>query len=134
VNQRLEAQALVAIHDEDFEGAPGWCQRFVRQIIQKLYGHQFDKYFEATADQTMEQWRSSPYAVAPKHGSVPGDILFWRETEHRKNGHVAIRVHNNKVAENSTVHKHNPRGSKGYRLLSQLEEPDLIVRLPEKLK
>lgn len=130
MSRALELRAITAIDDPDFETEPGYCQRFVRQCIQSVYGSRFDKYHDESADASLKLWKKSPYAVDPSRGSVPGDILYFRERPGRKNGHVVIRVTGNKAAENSTVHSDPVNGGKGYRPLSKLGKPDLIVRLP----
>lgn len=131
-NRTLELAAIAAVEDDAFETKPSYCQRFVRQVIQSEYGGRFDKFHKDTADASMKAWAKSPYAVHPDRGSVPGDILYWRETPSRRHGHVGVRVTGNKIAENSYVHQGNQNGAKGYRPLSALGKPDLIVRIPEK--
>ncbi len=131
MSTELEKQAFTAVYDADFEQEPRMCQRFVRQCIQAVHGSRFDEFHESTAAESLKSWRSSSFAVDPKRGSVPGDILYWRGTDSNPSGHVAIRVSGNRVAENSYVHEGNPQGSKGFRPLYKLRLPHLIVRLPD---
>lgn len=129
MNEPLSTAAKHALSDSQVESLPGFCQRFVREVVQKLYGHKFDKWLaKPTARLAAAAWMRSPYAVDPSHGSVPGDILFFTKG-HDENGHVVIRIEGNLVAENSRVHR-GPHGAKGVRRMDEIGTPDLIVRLP----
>jgi hypothetical protein len=126
----LDRAAISALDSPRFTRVPGWCQKFVRQVIQSVHSGRFDAFHEPTAHESMLAWKNTPYAVPVANGSVPGDILYYREKLFRKHGHVAIRIAGNQVAENSTAHLSIKRGGKGVRALSRLGTPDLIVRLP----
>jgi hypothetical protein len=132
-NYRIAAQAVKAVTAKTgFEKKPTFCQRFARQVVQRVYGSKYDKYFKGTALETMEAFRDSPYAVDPKRGSVPGDLLYKGRAKSGPAGHVGIRVEGNRVAENSSFHitHEGDKEARGFRTLQQFGEPDLIVRLP----
>lgn len=125
----LATQAEEALTDDDFEREPGYCQRFVRQVRQAVYGHQYDQYDASSAKESAALWRHSSLAVDPEQGSQVGDILYF-EHGHGPNGHVVIRIPGNLVAENSIAHNTPHHRGKGTRKLWQLGTPSLIVRLP----
>jgi hypothetical protein len=129
VSITLDQQALVALHDPAFEKMPGYCQRFVRQCIEALYGDDYERFEASSALRAAKRWRQSDFAHDPRNGSQIGDILYY-EHGHGPFGHVAIRVPGNQVAENSVVHRSRKNGGKGTRTLEAVGEPSLIVRLP----
>ncbi len=127
----LAEEAIIALNDPTFVREPGMCQKFVRQVIQAVYGPKFDRYRAGSAKEAAKLWEDSPFAIDPKRGSTPGDILYWTSQRHGRNGHVAIRIFGNSVCENSIVHHHPKIGGKGIRSIFDLDQPDLIVRLPK---
>jgi hypothetical protein len=129
----LDEAATAAIKTGDYEKAPSMCQRFVRQVVRTVYGPRFDQFRGPSAKASADLWRGSQYAIDPKRGSLPGDVLYWEEG-HGPSGHVAIRVTGNRIVENSVVHHNGERGSIGTRELWQLGTPSLIVRLPSTVK
>jgi hypothetical protein len=122
--------AQQGLTDANFVTERGMCQKYIRQCIQKGYGSIFDKYHKADAKSSKRAWEGSEYAVDPEHGSLIGDIIYYTSSEHGPHGHVVIRIPNNRVAENSTVHHNGKNGGKGTRQLAELGRPSLIVRLP----
>ena len=126
----LDQQALVALVDDDFVTTRGYCQKFVRQCIQHLYGDRFDEFHKADAKLSFYAWRESEWFVMPHRGSVPGDILYYVGPGHGPHGHVAIRLKGNKVAENSIVHQNGKYGGKGIRKLDTVGYPVGVIRLP----
>jgi hypothetical protein len=130
VEHPIEKVAKEALTNDDYETDPGYCQRFVRQVVHAVYGSRYEQYRGQDAKDSARLWRHSQLCVNPKNGSVPGDILYF-EHRHGPHGHVVIRIHGNKVAENSVVHSNGRHGGKGTRELWQLGTPSLIVRLPK---
>lgn len=126
---KLAAVALEALKTPGFVSERGMCQKFVRQVIQAVYGAQFNKYHSFDAEDSRRLWAGSPYAVAPSRGSMIGDILYKRGTPSSPHGHVGIRIAGNRVAENSIVHN-GAFGGRGVRSLKSFGKVDLIVRLP----
>lgn len=131
-NTELATAAQKALFDPAFVTGSGMCQKFVRQVIQKVYGSKYDKYHQATAELSRQKWHWSDFQVDPARGSVVGDILYKRGTDRQSAGHVGIRIAGNRVAENSSVHRNGVNGSKGVRTLEAFGKVDLIVRLPMK--
>lgn len=130
---KLAAMAVKALTAKGFESTPGYCQRFFRQVRQAVHAHNYDAYDGATAEQSRKLWLGTPFAVAPEHGSVIGDVLYKKATPNQPDGHVGIRIAGNKVAENSTVHS-GKFGGRGVRSLEDFGHYDLIVRIPESAK
>lgn len=112
--------------------APGksFCYRLVRQDVQILYGHRYDRYHKATAHLSYLAWKKSKWARDPKLGIEPGDIMLWKGTSWNPAGHAAIALPNWMLAENSTVHWPGPLWGKGFRDRRRVRACDLIVRLP----
>jgi hypothetical protein len=75
-NEGLAKQAEAALTAKGFESKAGYCQRWTRQVVQAVYGNEFDEYFKASAYETMLAFQDSPYAVDPDQGSLIGDILY----------------------------------------------------------
>jgi hypothetical protein len=131
-NKKLAAKAVAALTEPGFEKTAGYCQKFTRQVVQSALGHQYDKFFKASAVETMNAFKKSPYAVPVANGSQIGDILYKGTKTSGKYGHVGIRVAGNKVAENSSSHvSEGDRDARGTRSLDAFGAYELIVRLPE---
>jgi hypothetical protein len=129
----LAITAIKGLHDNDFEETPGMCQRYQRQCVQHTYGSRFNQFHKSNADESGRAWSKSEFAKPGGAWGVVGDIYYWFATEGQPDGHTAIRIPGNKVAENSTAHRKTGNG-KGVRSLSELRrKPDLIVRLPGKV-
>src|SRR6476660_5629063 len=132
-NLKLAHKASEALTAKSgFEKQSGYCCRFVRQVIQAVYGNKYDKYFKASAYETMLAFKDSPYAVKLTKGelgggSVIGDILFKGNKTSGKFGHVGIRVAGNKIAENSSAHfnekegDHDARGTRSLQAWGDFE-------------
>ena len=134
MGKKLAAVATDAVTaDKGFERGSGYCQKWVRQCVQKLHGHRFDEYFKGSAVETMEAFRNSPYAVKVSDGSVPGDILYKGRKTSGTYGHTGIRVPGNRVAENSSSHinEAGDRDARGFRSLDAFGKYELIVRLED---
>jgi hypothetical protein len=131
-NLVLAEEAQRALTAPGYETEPGYCQRFTRQVVQKVYGGKFDKYFKSSAYETMLAFKDSPYAVPVERGSLPGDLLYKGRKTSGTHGHVGIRILGNKVAENSSAHvrEMGDRDARGTRSLEAFGEFELIVRLP----
>jgi hypothetical protein len=120
-----------AVYDDDFVRTSRMCQRFVRQVRQSLTGERYNRFDKSTAHLTAKALEKSVYIVESVHGSVPGDFFYWYGTVDQPSGHAAIRVYGNRIAENSFVHVGRGNdGAKGFRKLSEIRAPDLIVRYP----
>jgi cell wall-associated NlpC family hydrolase len=138
LNLRLVAAAWDAMHDPEIEATRGYCSRFVRQVVEKVYGSRYDFLFRDTAIHTGEAFRAARLANTPgRMGDLqPGDILF-KMTGSGVFGHVGIytgigvETHTGKVAENSSTTIGRISGAKGYRTLAQFGKYQLVGRLPE---
>lgn len=113
-NSRLAKQAIIAVTADWSEKSSGYCQRFVKQVLQSTYGNTFDKYAKASAKLSAYSWRDGDWAEYevinhPKpEDTQEGDILY-RTIGSGGFGHVGIRVKggprgNGGVVENSSVH------------------------------
>jgi hypothetical protein len=128
MNEPLIAGATRALRDPHFITLPHRCQQWLRQVIQHVYGSEFDEFHKANAASSGRAWRLSTYAVPLSSGSQPGDILYKLKGS-GGDGHVGIRLPKNLVAENSSVHW-DGRDARGVRTLKEFGNFDLIVRLP----
>ena len=143
-NDTLASKAIEAVNGDAFEDRPNFCERFARQVIQAVYGNDFDEVdniniFDATALKTAKNWEMAQFGFAPQHfDSYPeeGDILFKTQGSGPE-GHVGIYVGTvagvgkNLVAENSSTPIRRIKGAKGYRTLQEFGPVQLAVRLPE---
>lgn len=135
MSKELAEQAVKGLTDNRSAKTAGYCQKWVRQQIQKTYGSRFDKYMAESATLTMEAFRDSPYFVEVDRdqlggGSVPGDILYKGTKTSGRFGHVGIRILGNKVAENSSSHVSGRGDARGTRSLQAFGKFEGIVRLP----
>lgn len=137
MSKALATAAIPALTDKNFVKTAGYCQKWIRQLIMKTYGtakykKYFEKYMGASAVETMNNFKNSPYAVPVKNGSMVGDILYKGNKTSGKYGHVGVRIPGNKVAENSSSHVGpGDNDARGIRSLSAYGDFELIVRLPE---
>jgi len=129
----LAAKALQALTESGYEDKPGMCQKFQRQVVAAVYGNRFERYRTGTAHGSALRWRKSQYALPGGTWGQVGDIYYWYEDSGQPNGHTAIRILGNRVAENSVVHGDANSGGRGTRKLGQIQKPDLIIRLPWEL-
>lgn len=126
----LAEEAIRAVTANGYETQPGFCQRFVREIIQHCCGDRYNAYFAPDAVATAHRFEHAGWGLEPERGSKPGDLLY-KLSGSGGFGHVGIRVSGNRVAENSHVH-YDPdtRDARGFRTLREFGDYDLIVRLP----
>ena len=89
-NKKLADAATRALTEKGFESRAGFCQKFVRQVIQKSLGHKYDTYFKASAYETMLAFKGSPYEVPLSEGTQVGDILYKGRKTSGKYGHVGV--------------------------------------------
>lgn len=131
-NTILANAAQGALAAQGFESQSGYCMRFVRQVIQSIYGAKYDDYFKPSAYESMLAFRARHDLIHnPVDGSVIGDILFKGIKTSGKFGHVGIRIAGNLVAENSSAHtSEHDREARGTRTLEAFGAYELIVRLP----
>lgn len=109
----------------------GYCRQFVREVVEAVYGHEYDAIFPRGNGYAGSARRTALFfRDAGKLGSAPlqpGDILFKTYLPY---GHVGILLADGAtVAENSTTHW-NGRDARGTRSLSAFGKPDIIGRLP----
>lgn len=131
VNNRLARRAKKVVESTGTDSRKAMCQKAIRESIQQEYGGRYNKYHAGNAITSMRRWKDSPYAVAPAHGSVVGDILYQGKSAGDPRGHVGIRVPGNMVAENGSRSSGRVRGGYGFVSLEDFGRVDLIVRLPE---
>ncbi len=124
----IAKEALAAVTDADFESAPGYCQRFVRQVVQRALGDQFDHLWAESAKATAQRCLEAGLAVVGE--PQPGDLLY-RTSGSGGYGHVGIYVGDDRVAENSSTKIGRVQGAKGFRTLRQFGAVDVLVRLDQ---
>ena len=121
----IAEQAVRAVTDPRFEARPGWCQRWVRQVVEAVAGQRYAAMMQGTArDSGLAAQRLGWTVMGPPQ---PGDLLYKLD---RPSGHVGIMVAGGRVAENSSTTRGRARGAVGYRTLAEFGRYDLIVRLP----
>jgi hypothetical protein len=130
MNIGLAQEAARALHAPGFETLPGYCLRWVRQVVQSYYGHDFWKVPQGLDARQSGKWLLADGDAVPGHGlGEIGSILFFEGEHHGKHGHVVIRLAGNIVAENSVVHAPDGRGIRPLRLLG---EPFACWTLPRR--
>jgi len=126
----LEDEAIRAVTADGYETQPGFCEKFVREIVQRCYGARFDDCFAASAALTGARFKEAGWSVPRSNGSRPGDLLY-KTHGSGDYGHVGIRVIGNRVAENSSCHfNSDTEDARGFRSLEAFGHFDLIIRLP----
>jgi len=102
--------ATIALTAPGFERRPGYCQRWVRQVVEALYGDEFDQYWRGTAYETMRAFRDSVYFLPAQNSAdvwTPlqrGDLVYKGRITSGRAGHVGIPILGNRFAENSSCH------------------------------
>lgn len=131
MNQALAETALRALTAPGFATESGYCWRFVRQAIMKLYGLREPPSYhrgsaKAAAYAMLEEGKAHRYNGDP--GSLEiGDILLKTTGEH---GHVGILTHRG-IAENSSFHwRRHPGDARGLRSLEQFGTFQIVGRIP----
>jgi hypothetical protein len=141
-NLTLRSAAIAGITDKGYEAAPGYCERFFRQVSESVYGTTYADYYCASARETAlafldggQQDYSAFVATSSEHPQL-GDVFF--KTQGSGNfGHVGIYVGDiagigaDLVAENSSTSIGRINGAKGYRTLNQWGHIDVVVRFPD---
>lgn len=133
-NLTLANAAIGALTRDGFESEKGYCQRFVRQVIQSSLGSKYDVYFKASAKETglafLKAWIGFPATELAKHGGLQeGDVLYKTEGSGGF-GHVGIYTSKG-VAENSSYHAKNDNDARGLRSLKQFGVFQVVVRLED---
>ena len=144
----IAEEAVSALHDPTFVRQAGYCQMFVRQVIQITCGSIFDEYWRSSAADTMRAFYGSKYVVWEASGGkqIPslqdGDGLYKGRLTSGPFGHVGFAVNGKHlglpssvvcVCENSSYHV-NPdhmgdiQGAKGWRSFDAFGPFEMIVR------
>ncbi len=128
----LAVEAERALTASGTERRRSMCQKWARECYERVYGDIFHGDNPATAHAAMQYWRDTPFVKGGNQWGAVGDLLYWRGTPSQPEGHVAIRILGNKIAENSVVHYLWDGDGRGTRDIKRLPRtPDLIVRLPK---
>jgi hypothetical protein len=128
MNKTLADAAKKAVTAPGFEKGDGYCQKWVRQVIQKVYGSKFDAYHKASAKKSALAWLNSPYGFRYTGQQLEvGDILY-KTTGSGGFGHVGIDL-GGQIAENSSVH--GKKDARGFRWINDFGDFQVVVRLPE---
>jgi hypothetical protein len=129
-NQKIADAAIAAMNDPSVESKPGYCSRFTRQVVSKVYGEKYRGLFGASAIDTGKNFRRAGLDVNVDAKQLePGDILF-KMRGSGGFGHVGIYVGDRGVAENSSTSLGRVKGAKGFRTLGQWGQFDLVGRIP----
>lgn len=136
MNRTLAQAAVDAVTDPNVEGDKGFCSKFVRQVVARVYGDRYAALFGASAIKSGQNFLEADLAdsiglqESLHHKPEVGDILF--KLRHAGPfGHVGICVAGGKVAENSSTSIGRVSGAKGFRTLLQYGAYDAIGRLPD---
>ena len=104
-NLKLAAEAQLALNAEWSERMPGFCLRFVREVVQHTYGgNAWLPPLGLDAVGAMRWLLDRGKATTGEGYGMIGNILFYTGPEHGIHGHVVIRIPGNQIAENSVVH------------------------------
>ncbi len=130
-NQKIADAAHAAMHDASVESKPGFCSRFVRQVVSKVYGDKYQGLFGASAIDTGRNFEHAGLDASATQSSQleVGDILFKMQGSGGF-GHVGIYVGEKGVASNSSTPLGRLSGAKGYRTLGQWGQWQLVGRIP----
>lgn len=130
MNIGLAQRAILSLTDAGFETTPGYCLRWVRQVVQAHYGHPVWKVPQGYDAREAMAWLCRDGDAEPHAGmGLIGSVLFYDGPHHGEHGHVVIRIPGNLVAENSIVHHPDGRGTRRIELLGS---PSAVWNLPEK--
>lgn len=130
-NITLATTARNALGDPDFEDADGYCQRFVRQCLEAVYGDKYADYMEPSALLSARSFLASGLGTQNFRVLEVGDILY-KVRGSGGFGHTGIYLGDGKgVAENSSTPIGRVQGAKGIRTLRQFGEYQVMVRLPD---
>lgn len=130
-NITLATTARNALGDPDFEDADGYCQRFVRQCLEAVYGDKYADYMKSSAKLAAQAFLSNGLGTQNFRVLEVGDILY-KTKGSGGFGHVGIYLGDGKgVAENSSTPIGRVQGAKGIRTLRQFGGYQVMVRLPD---
>ena len=129
MNKPLAEAAVKAVFDPGYEQARGYCSRFVRQVVESVYGERHRELFGASACESGERFLDAGLAFRRRNHQPPlaGDILF--KTHAGPFGHVGIYDGTGRVAENSSTSIGRVDGAKGFRSLTAYGIFDVVGRL-----
>ena len=132
----LARAAVAALRSGPFETQSGYCERFIRQVVESVYPDiAFDQTFDGSASLQMHNLSGTRYVVKEDIGRgffadpammLPGDMLFKGNATSGPSGHVGMFFHQTgllrpdgsvsviiAVAENSSFHIINPGAAPG---------------------
>ena len=136
----LAIAAEAALTGPGFETSPGYCQRWVREVVQEVAGPLFDRYWAASAAASLALFEvgssanslGGRYVLNPAAPILRGDLLYKAPALSGSAGHVGIMGIHGQVCENSSCHwdagadRPDARGS---RTLAAFGPFSAIVRL-----
>jgi hypothetical protein len=123
----LAKAALNGLRDARTTHEPHQCEKWARQVKERVYGAKFSAWQRHNAMMTAMAFKEAGYAVSLASGSKEGDLLY-KIYGSGGDGHVGIRLAGNVVAENSSVHW-DGSDARGLRTLAEFGNFDLIIRL-----
>ena len=142
-NQPLADAFIAAVYDTSgrFVSTPGYCEEFVRQVIQSVYGSIYDDLYAASAWDTADNWISAGKAMPANTTPYENGDLFFKQASDQPNGHASCYVGpvpgvgTDMVASNSVTQIGRINGARGFRTLAQWGKLDVLVRIepPQRL-
>lgn len=152
-NRLLDQAARERVNNGLGPLAPGYCQRWVRETVQSVYGSRFDVLLQSDGENCQDARSFGLHVLDLRgRGKLPAGVTVLNTSDPLKTqvgdilvkllqagspGHVGIAVTGNLVAENSSTKFGRQHGALGYRDLLQSEARpggwfgafDLVVRL-----
>lgn len=116
-----------------FVTSPGECEKFMREVVQSLYGDLFDFYWGPSAYATMLRFqRDGKYSLPASTLLQAGDIIFKGVKTSGPAGHTAMWIPAGVFGENSSYHwlpeSDNP-DARGTRSKAAMGLYECVVRL-----
>lgn len=131
-NQKLADAAVAGITNPNYEEAPGYCQRFAREVIEGVYGAKYSPNFQPSAKDTAYALLAAGLAMAADEAGTLqiGDVIY-KTTTAGPFGHVGIYVDQSRIAENSSTSIGRVQGAKGFRTPAQWGTPQVVFRITD---
>ncbi len=124
----LAIAALHSLRSRETTKEPHQCEKWARQVKERVYGAKFSPLQRHNAMMTAMAFKEAGFSIPLACGSIEGDLLY-KIYGSGGDGHVGIRLRGNVVAENSSVHW-DGSDARGLRTMAEFGNFDVIIRLP----